>query len=289
MIETQERGAMDAAARLDTYKTILLHAERGHAATNRVEAAATLARDLDAVLIGLGAETYDLSPVADPYMGYATGEWVTLLQEQVEKDLAAAEMAFRRDAAGAQVQWRSAQDEPARALLRNAHAVDLIVVGPRLVADNLHAADPGDVIMGAGRPVLMAPPTHRFLSGKAIVIAWKNTPHCRRAVADALPFLRRAEEVIVHTVCQGGESETTARETDDLVANLARHGVVARPLVTSAASEGVTLELERIAELNGADLIVCGAYGHSRMREWAFGGVTDDLIRNPPCFVLMSH
>ena len=78
-------------------------------------------------------------------------------------------------------------------------------------------------------------------------------------------------------------------ETDDVVMSLKRRGVEARAVVTSMAPEGVTEEIERVAQLNNADLIVCGAYGHSRLREWAFGGVTNDLLHRPSCFVLMSH
>ena len=75
----------------------------------------------------------------------------------------------------------------------------------------------------------------------------------------------------------------------DVVANLKRHGVDARAQVTTIPPEGVTSEIEKVARLSGADLIVCGAYGHSRLREWVLGGVTDDLIHRPDCFVLMSH
>jgi nucleotide-binding universal stress UspA family protein len=78
-------------------------------------------------------------------------------------------------------------------------------------------------------------------------------------------------------------------ETDDVVANLKRHGVEARQLVTTITEGGVIEEIQRVANANDADLIVAGAYGHSRLREWAFGGVTDALMHQPECFVLMSH
>jgi len=78
-------------------------------------------------------------------------------------------------------------------------------------------------------------------------------------------------------------------ELDDVVANLRRHGVLARPLVTPIDREAVEAEIERVADLNDADLIVAGAYGRSRLREWIFGGVTDHFLRRPGRFVLLSH
>lgn len=289
-MKTMERPAAEVVVRPSTYATILVHAEPDAASSHRVAAAARLARDLDARLIGLGAETFDPAPYAGAFMGYAGGEWVSLVQEQIAKNLADAEAAFRRDAAGADIEWRSAQDYPHRAIVDLAHAADLIVVGPRGQRGAQETADPADVVMGAGRPVLVVPEGRSHLVGMNVVVGWKNTRECRRALADSLPFLQRAEQVVVTAVASTAAAEAAACELDDVVANLKRHGVDARPLVTSMGrNDTVEGELERIANLNGADLIVTGAYGHSRMREWAFGGVTDSFLHHPSCFVLLSH
>ncbi|TAJ71999.1 MAG: universal stress protein [Phenylobacterium sp.] len=289
MTKTMERVATEVVVRPDTYKTILVHAEPGIAATHRVEVAARLARDLDARLIGLGAETYEPIVTSDPYSGYASGELIAMLQEQVARRLTEAETAFRRDAAGASIDWRSVQDYPSRALVQAARTCDLIVVSPKESGDTTRATDAADVVMSAGRPVLIVPEDRHHLRAMGVVVAWKDTRECRRALDDAMPLLQRAEDVIVHAVCKADEADRMVFEVDDVVENLKRHGVEARGLVTSVAPEGVTQEIERVAQLNNADLIVCGAYGHSRLREWAFGGVTDDLMHRPTCFVLMSH
>jgi len=289
MQETMERAKAEVVVRPDTYSTILVHAEPGLAASRRVEAAGRLARDLDATLVGLGAETFDLVPPGDPFMGYAASEWVALVQEEVDKELRGAEAAFRRDAAGAQLEWRSVQDYPHRALARLAGLADLIVVSPRGAGGAARTADPADVVMAAGRPVLVVPEGRHHLRGRTVVVAWKNTRECRRAINDAMSFLQRADDVVVHAVVKSEDADAAVFETDDVVANLRRHGVEARPLVTSATPEGVADELERVASLNEADLIVCGAYGHGRLREWAFGGVTDAFTRRPARFVLMTH
>ena len=268
---------------------ILVHAEAGSASTPRVECAAALARDLGVPLVGLGAEAFDPIPTPDPFTGYAAGEWVALVQEQIAKDLVIAEKNFRRDAAGADTDWRVVQDFPARALAHAARLADLIVCSPRGREGPTHAADPAEVVMTSGRPVLLVPAAGGRLKAKAIVVAWKETRECRRAIADALPFLRKADDVIVQAACRADEVEDNTLETADVVAHLQRHGVRARALVTEVAPEAVAAELLRVADLNDADLIVAGAYGHSRMREWAFGGVTDELIHRPGCFVLLSH
>lgn len=289
MTKTMERAATQVVVRPSTYGTILVHAEPGPTATHRVEAAAGLARSLGARLIGLGAETFDPAPYSGAFMSYAGAEWAGLVQEEIARNLIAAETAFRRDAAGADVEWRSLQDYPHRALTSTAHAADLIVVGPRSDRGAQQSADPADVVMAAGRPVLIVPEGRGHLVGMTVVVAWKNTPQCRRALGDALPFLQRADQVVVLAVAKPDMAEAAGLEIDDVVANLKRHGVDARPLVTSIGDEAVELEIERVANLNGADLIVAGAYGHSRLREWAFGGVTDSFLHRPNCFVVFSH
>ena len=289
MHKTMEQAATEVVVHPSTYATLLVHAEPGFSSSHRVEAAARLSRNLGARLIGLGAETFDAALYSVPFTGYAAGEWVSLVQEQIGKSLVASEVAFRRDAAGAETDWRTIQDYPHRALVHTARAADLIVVSPRSDRSALQSADPADVVMSAGRPVLIVPAGRAHLVGKSIVVAWKETRECRRALTDALPFLQRAEDVIVLAVVKPGMADVAVFETDDVVANLKRHGVEARPLVTSIDHQAVEEEIERVADLNGADLIVAGAYGHSRLREWAFGGVTDNFLHQPGRFVLLSH
>lgn len=289
MIKTKERSAVDVTVRPDTYSTLLVHAEPGLAASHRVEVAARLARDLNAHLIGLGAETFEPIMLSDPNTGDFAAEVIPLLQQEVSTRLAAAEAAFRRDAAGADFEWRTMQDYPSRALVSLARTCDLIIASPRGSDPKTQSVDPADVVMSAGRPVLIVPEGGRHLRATSVVVAWKDTRECRRAIDDAMPLLQRADDVIVHAACKAGDIDTAVFETDDVVANLKRHGVEARPLVTTVDPALVASEIDRVARLNGADLIVAGAYGHGRLREWAFGGVTDEFIHRPGCFVLMTH
>lgn len=288
MTITQERRQASNLTGDRGYATLLVHAEPRPACSGRVAVAAALAKELGARLIGLGAATFEAIP--DPGGLYGGGEWLVLLQEQVNNDLQAAEKNFRRDAEGAEFEWRSAQDYPNRAMARSARAADLLVASPRSRAAITSSVDPAELAMNAGRPVLLTPDdAPRSLQGKAIVVAWKDTREARRAVADALPFLRRAEDVIVQAVCEQEDNDFAVFETGDVVAALKRHGVAARPSVAHAAGRDVPSVLARAAEQASADLIVAGAYGHSRAREWVAGGVTYELMHRPPCFVLFSH
>lgn len=285
MIITQDRPTAPSPARARTYATLLVHAEPLPAASHRVVVAAALAKDLGALLVGLGAETFETMP--DP-IG-TSGEWMMLLQEQVNNDLKASEKAFRRDSAGADTEWRYAQDYPNQAMARAARAADLLIASPRSRAATTSTVDPGELVMSAGRPVLLVPEGSDRLRASAIVVAWKDTYEARRAVADAMPLLLRADDVVVQAVCETDEHDSAILQTADVVAALKRHGVAARAAVAHARPSDVAHTLRRVADGVSADLIVAGAYGHNRAREWAFGGVTYELMHRPPCFVLFSH
>ncbi|TAJ69836.1 MAG: universal stress protein [Phenylobacterium sp.] len=290
MLDTQARPLADRQVASAGYANILVHVEPGLPASHRTEVAAGLARDFDAHLIGVGAEALDAAYMADPYAGLLMTEWIVAAQEQVAGRLTAAEEAFRRDAAGVDLEWRTMQGFPSAALVQASRAADLIVVGAVTKdASNYRTANAAEVVMASGRPVLVTPEAGRHLRAANVVVAWKETREARRALADAMPFLLRAENVIVQAVCAVDEVESAAFQVNDVVTSLRRRGIAARPGVTTTRNEDVVKELYRIADLNEADLIVAGAYGHSRLAEWAFGGVTNDLLHRPERFVLTSH
>ena len=276
----------DRTVRPRAYATILTHVERELASLHRTEVAVRLARDFGARLIGLGAEALEVATAA--YGGAVMPEWVVAMQEQISDNLERAEAAFRRDAVGADIEWRSVQDFPSRALMRNARAADLLVVSAFAKGTSTYrTADPAEVAIGAGRPVLIMPKSDRHLVAQNMVVAWKDTREARRAVADAMPFLERAEQVLVLAVSQ--DEKAAIHQVEDVADSMKRHGVRARAEVVAGSDWDVTTALERAADAIDADLIVAGAYGHNRLTEWVFGGVTDDLLRTPGRFVLTSH
>jgi nucleotide-binding universal stress UspA family protein len=119
-------------------------------------------------------------------------------------------------------------------------------------------------------------------------VAWKNTREARRALADALPFLMRASQVTVAVI--SGESEEVEHiGLQEVSERLGRHGVKVKTLVAPKGCGTVTDAIERVAGEVSADLIVVGAYGHSRLQEWVLGGVTEDLLAASSRCVLFSH
>lgn len=267
---------------------VLVHVEPGEASRDRVQVAAALARSMGGRLIGLGAEMAQ-PLVASPYGGVNTAEWVVAMNKQIDDDLIAAQAAFNLDSAGLDSEWRAMREMPARALAAAARACDVVVVSAHPQTNYYRAADPAEVVMRSGRPVLVTPPQASPLDGRAVVLAWKDTREARRALQDGLPFLQRAEQVVVVAVCAQDEAGAVQRQVDDVIAYLSRRGVRATAKVSIAPDAGVVGELNATAQAIGADLIIAGAYGQSRLREWVFGGVTRTLMDEPTCHLLLSH
>jgi nucleotide-binding universal stress UspA family protein len=115
---------------------------------------------------------------------------------------------------------------------------------------------------------------------RSVLVAWNDTTEARRAISDALPLLRKASDVTVAELIDDETRRPSAQaRLDDVVAWLSRHGATARAQVANDHGHTAT-QLETIAADVGAGLIVAGAYGHSRFREWVLGGVTRKLV-NP--------
>ncbi|WP_374569806.1 universal stress protein [Phenylobacterium sp.] len=274
-----------------TYKTILTHVQPDAEAVLRLQSAVDVAGDFGAHLIGLGAEALPPLGFADPY-GFAQGDMIVAMRSAIEVNAAAAEAAFRAKAGRLSNEWRISQDIPTQAMARAARAADLIVAGgaPRGTIDIYRIVDTGELAVNAGRPVLVAPPTGGRLQAKGVVLAWKDTREARRALSDSMPFLKRAERVTVLGATL--ETDTTAVEfqVNDVAAALARHGVPAKAkVVTPKHEEDICGEIFNEAVSIDADLVVAGAYGHSRLQEWVLGGVTRDLLNMADRFVLLSH
>jgi nucleotide-binding universal stress UspA family protein len=187
------------------------------------------------------------------------------------------------------VEWRSVLDFPTEAVAREARAADLVIAGREQRArDPSLALAPARLILMAGRPVLLVTPGVTALRLGRIAIAWKDTREARRATRDALPLLRAAESVLIVAVRDPGEPESPAG-VEDVERFLLRHGVAATAGQARGAEVTVTDTLLHAIEAENVDLLVAGAYGHSRLGEWMFGGVTRDLLRQSRTCCLFSH
>jgi nucleotide-binding universal stress UspA family protein len=165
-----------------------------------------------------------------------------------------------------------------------------VILGRRAdQADLYYALDPGVTILRAGRPVLLVPDDVDTLPARRVVVAWKDGRESRRAVQDALPFLCDASEVMIVEVCEYGRELQGQKSAEDVAGYLRRHKVTMGAMAYLHTDRSVAGEILRFAKEEGADLIVAGGYGRSRLGEWMFGGVTRDLLTGSPMCCLFSH
>lgn len=273
-----------------TYKSLLVHADPDPDEAARLWCASDLADEFGATVIGLGAQT--LAPLGvSTGGGYEASEaaWIAAQREQISANLKVAEANFRNVIGGRPNEWRTSWAAPTDAMARMARGADLIVAGGQSArVDSNRSVDVGQLITTAGRPVLLCPVGGKRLSSRSVLVAWKDTRESRRALADALPLLQRAKDVVIVEVCAESEVGCATARTHDIIEALARHGVIARPRI--ATKHGATAAtLMDTADALGAALIVAGGYSHSRLGEWAFGGVTKALLEQDRHFVLFSH
>ena len=142
--------------------------------------------------------------------------------------------------------------------------------------------------MQAGRPILVVPQAAEAVSLDHVVLAWKDTRETRRAAFDALPLMTRAKHVTVVQLAAETELADAREELADVAQWLESHGIAA-DTVAVATEAGESRQLNALAKDRGAGLIVAGGYGHSRLREWALGGMTRDLLLNPELCAVLSH
>jgi nucleotide-binding universal stress UspA family protein len=273
-----------------SYKSILVHVGDDPDVHNRLHAAFVLGERYGATVIGAGAFAWD--PYLDPFLAYADGETITALREVLDADVATAEKTFKAAAAGYRhpVAWRAPLDYPDRAMNSLACAADLIVASrPADHRDERKFPPPSNLVMGAGLPVLLLPPAGRDVRSANMLVGWKNTRETRRAVSDAMPLLQEADHVHVVQIAEHGVGEPDRAHLDDVVERLNRHGVFAEASVAPQLGASVVEDLSRIAQSRDCGAMVLGAYGHSRMREWAFGGVTADTLAASVIPVLFSR
>lgn len=272
-----------------SYATLMVYVNADHVSKTLVNVATGLTDKFSAKLIGLSALAIVPPFVAEGVVIVDNASEFDIVQ--MKTSLAEAGDKFRA-AAGAdrQIEWRSAIDIPTDILISEARCADLIVIekGGRSI-DFYRAADTGAAILGAGRPFLVVPGAVKSLTADHVVVGWKDTREARRAVQDALPFLHEAKRVTVIEICENDQKEAARHHVDDVVLYLARHRIKAEGRIETQLLESGADQIIGFSENEGADLLVTGAYGHSRLNEWIFGGVTRGLLTSSPICCLMSH
>lgn len=274
-----------------TVRQILLHVEPGSAGERRLAYALSLAKGLDASVTGLSVM---LSPTAMAYTMLGDAQVFAAATEASRQSCAAARQLFARltACAGVKTEWREATGIPADIVRTEAALADLVVLGRGDEDDpdgGFYDLPAADVILGCGRPAIVvpanAPDTFR---AQRILLAWKSTPQATRAIHDALPLLEAGAEVILTEIVDERRASSYEVSAEAMADHLRAHGI--KVTVHRFARTGDAGDcLIQVAEERRCDMIVAGAYGHSRFREWVLGGVTRSLLHNSklPCF--LSH
>jgi nucleotide-binding universal stress UspA family protein len=277
-----------------SFKTITVHLDDGPRCAMRVALAARLALRFEGRLVGIAPTGF---PDAILTMNSAVPdgvELVALSAAYLRRRAQAAAQAFdaQCEALHVPAESRVVVNEAVDTLVAHGRCSDLIVVGQTdrsRVPDGLAFDFPQQVLLRASPPLLVVPRAGAFESvGREVLVAWKGTREAANALRNALPLLRVAERV---SLVEVGEVRDRPGSDDSLApaaAWLRSHGIACQShRETDLVGVGNQL-LSRAAEL-GADLIVCGGYGHSRLREWVLGGVTRHLLEHMTLPVLFSH
>ena len=273
------------------FKTIMVHLDVDSAAGPRLAYAQKIARKFGADVVAVvAAEAGGFVPRG------ISGQALTELIKSQSREIGDRFDTLREEflslmGTNQRDSWRAEMGNPTEIMALHARTADLIVSGAPTVAargDIRRTVDRGELILSAGRPVLFAADDLAPLRGERVLVAWKDTREARRAVADAMPFLRQAHEV---TVAAAAESDHHAVRdgATDVIRFLMKHGVNARPLVVEYEGPDTGGLLMAKADEVGADLVVAGGYGHSRLREWTFGGVTRTLLSSGSLHRLFSN
>lgn len=286
------------------YKTILVYFEREQQINSLLEYVAPLARAHGSHVIGVC--------VLPSYFNVPASEvGTTALIEDIREQFATAvaapmqaafEAALRLETFGSE--WRLVDPGFGKAIETVAaigNAVDLIVARQELLGEHDEGYRDGLGLLAVltARPVLLLPHHNVPASPpQTVVVSWDGSQQAARAVFDSLPLLQGAAKVTLTTVrwpdefVGGGEvphDEVRYQQGVDICDALSRHGVDATIGVEMPWEGDIAKTLLAATATHNADLLVLGGYGHSRLREWIFGGVTRSVLRHMTTPVLLSH
>jgi len=276
-----------------SYKTILVHLNDPRRAEALLEPAIHLATRYNAHLLGM--HVYASMPAPPVPMGYASSVLGSVVaQERKQGEDIAATFSRMTESKPFVPEWhllKVPHVDLASIVMDHGRAADLIVAGQTDPDWDLSPLldFPERLALESGRPVLVVPYAGRYPRiGRNVVIAWKPGRESARAVFDALPLLQGAENVHILEIKERSGESTLAPDTS-IAASLARHGI--KPTIRTSVAPDISVGdeiLSRLSDLD-ADLLVMGAYGHSRMRELVFGGATRHIARHMTVPTLFSH
>jgi len=272
-----------------TIATVMVYVDPEQQAEGQVRIARDAANKFAASLIGVSAFAVEPPFVAEG----------VIIQETTADDLKRMKSALSdkeqwfRSVAGLpkeRVEWRCSVDYPTAFLINEARSADLVVIRRmQEKSDQFHFIDPAEAMIRMGRPTVLVPDHVTTLNADNVLVGWKDTREARIAVRDALPFLSKASQVTVVEICTSDEQDSARRRVRDVAKYLQAHAIKCQADVRVHMAEPDAHQLVRMAKDEGADLIVTGGYGHSRLGEWMCGGMTRGLLEEAQVCVMMSH
>lgn len=278
------------------WRTILVQVSNPKRAESVLAVASGIAEHSNAHLVGLHispAVVY-MPPVPMPFGGEMLGS----IQAHDDRESRALKAVFEQGTKGRSfvAEWRHlkpTQTDLGAAMMDHGHAADIIVTSQTDPDWDLSPVldFPERLALESGRPVLLVPTAGKYGPvGKRVTVAWNGKRESSRAVFDSLPLLAKAELVTI--LCVGGRGagmESGTLPGAEIAASLARHGIKVTVQKTTADDISVGDEiLSRLSD-HGADLLVMGAYGHARLHQLVFGGVTRHVTRHMTVPTLLSH
>jgi nucleotide-binding universal stress UspA family protein len=226
---------------------------------------------------------------------WISDEMKASLEKADASSVSAIEGAFRKSVAESDfdgpVEWLSPTGRPNDLLAKSARYHDILLIGQYTNPDRAQRrVRAEELVMNSGKPIIIVPAGYqvRPFTGHAAV-AWDGSRPAARALSDAMQILETKERLDVVTVGASGAGVGKNAGAQDVVTYLSRHGINAKLTNLSASREGVGATILGYCSETDPDILVMGAYGHARLREELFGGVTRHILENANVPVLMAH
>jgi len=274
-----------------TYQTLMVHLQLGRSNTALLKTANDFADAFHTDVIGIAAG----QPTQMIYgQGYALLDFLNQEHEKITKEISESEVAFRNAFKGYSktTEWRSTVTlgSLSEYIVEEACSADILIteIAPTDFYEGPIGVNAGELILQSGRPVMVVPATAKKLKLEQMLVGWKDTREARRAIVDALPLLKEAKHVTVVEIVAENGTAAAVKRLEQVVTWLKRHDIIADYLVHPSINDDAT-QFISIAKDQGADIVIAGAYGHSRLREWVLGGVTNDLLQRAELCTLFSH
>lgn len=273
---------------------IVVYVDSAEATKARVGFAVALAKEHGAHLIGIAFAPIALLPLYGADVGFADmSEVLESVKSQGAKALQAFEASAKAAGVTAEVRlMQGMSDEFPHDFARAARQADLAILGQPRDGDPLigQYALVERCLFASGRPVIIVPASPEKLALKGVVVAaWDGSAEAARAINDAMTFLKQAARVVLVVGVTGAQDEEDGPEIDDMVAHLNRRGIMVEAMRVKTGEGDIGRLLLTTAKTLGADLMVMGAFHHSRWREFILGGVTLTVLEEATIPLIMAH